>query len=481
MSGKNVNDLKSGVKRSGRSNQFHGERDRLEATRPGYVSETHSPAPAGSGYAVQSTPSGATVARFPTSSVLPSAHDAVVEILCCTICEADRRFTGGSKVVDGRPAAVVLGHEAVGVVTRAGAEAGVSVGDVVAIMPHIVRCDHADHAACSAGDIFRLATSHAGMGVDGTMASGVVWPGPCLMPIRPCVVEEAKRLAPQFGLHWSAPLAEIEHLACVLTAHEHGRRTDALLGGGTFRDLHAGTLRRIVILGAGWMGYLNWLVLKKSFPDAEILIRDVDEQRVMLFRELAGESDHATPAVVHPEDASFDASADLVIVTTSARAANAEAFRWVKPNGHLMLFSGIHEGAVNPLFDPAGFTSLEPLHRHGGAARIHRTASRDVHDMVVASGSSGYSNRCFAEAAEVVTRFFPGIARGMTGVVLGVMGDRLQPLRPLAPAFATAGMPVMPALIATDWRGRNQHLKIAFHPTVSEEIAAAYARNEVRT
>lgn len=434
------------------------------------------PCPAGDGYAVQATPCGCTVARMPVGRVEPGPGDAVVRVICCTICEADRRFTGGSKVVDGRPPALVLGHEAVGEVVRSGASSGVRVGDIVAVMPHIVRDSEHDRPAFKVGEIFKCRTHHAGMGVDGTMGQFVVWPGECLRAFSPETIEEARQRAAELDVHWSVPLAETEHLACVFTALDHAERSDRHLGGTTFAEFAtAGSNPVIAIVGAGWMGYLNYLVLHRRFPNARIVIREPDERRQRAFRDLCAAVGGEAPALIHPEQTDFDSAVGLTVVATSARAAVTESFRWMRPGGHVMLFSGIHDGGVNPLFDPAGLANLERIHRDGKSAVLYRTDAADPADTVVASGSSGYANRCFDQAVTQAMSYYDDIGAGITGVVMGIFADELVGLRTGSPGFKTRdGGPVMPALISTDWPGRLDHFKVALHPVVTDDVRAAY-------
>lgn len=76
-------------------------------------------------------------------------------------------------------------------------------------------------------------------------------------------------MAKELGLHWSAPLAELEHLACVqqgfqsiMEAEEAERGENSLaeklvLDGGN-----------ILIAGAGWLAYLWLIYLSQRFPTA---------------------------------------------------------------------------------------------------------------------------------------------------------------------------------------------------------------------
>jgi hypothetical protein len=236
---------------------------------------------------------------------------------------------------------------------------------------------------------------------------------------------------------------------------------------------------RVLLVGAGWMGWLYYLHLTVLFPKALIAIKDPDEARVNMFLELARSVLGQSPEVVYGSERSGAHAFDVGIMATAARAAALDMFRFLKPNGHVVFFSGIHNGAVDLVFDPAKLSDLERVHRDGISVPVFRTPIADERDMVTASGTSGYTVRAFERATRKIGDYAMGIAAGITGVVLGMDSSELVSVRPGAMALSNQdGTPILKTLFEPVWPGRQSHLKVGIHPNPSAEILATYARHD---
>ncbi|MFO0450449.1 MAG: alcohol dehydrogenase catalytic domain-containing protein [Pseudomonadota bacterium] len=407
--------------------------------------------------------------------VRPADGNVLVEIYAATICEADRRFVTGSKRVESNSRCTTLGHEAVGRVVAKGRNVQLRVGQMVAIMPHQVGEDERRKKAFQRGEIFKLHTCHAGMGADGTLANHIEWPAEWVRPLSAGVVARAKKASLTHGLHWTAPLAEIEHLACVMTSVDHFVKAEGDWANNRNLEALESGEGKALLVGSGWMGYLNVLHWTERFPNMSWSIKDPDEGRLRDFRELSQKAIGRRPTVVNGLDESAAAEFDVVIMTTAARPAAKDLFHFLKPGAHVVLFSGIHNGSVDLIFDPAKLADLERVHRDGLAALMFRTSEAEKQDMVVASGTSGYTVSAFERAVEQMPDYAVNVAAGITGVVLGMESNELVALGPGVRAVRDPdGAPVLRTLFLPHWPGRESHWKIAVHPSPTMEIKEAY-------
>ncbi len=419
----------------------------------------------GAGAAVQRTPSGVTVTAMPLERLQPGTLEVLVEILTAALCAADVRSLGGGKLVKNAPKAVTLGHEAVGRVVKVGRNSTIPVGATVVIQPHIVPPGQRGSRAYTQGDIFRLQTLHAGMDVDGCLATHVLWPAEHLRVIPQATFAKVESRVRNRRVHPTAVLAEVEHVACVHTAFDLARRAEKRLHGKAYRRLCNGG-GKICIWGGGWMGWLWFILMRQRLPNAEIWLRDPDEGRRAQFRQMASEVFGVAPAILHPNESGSRLKFDWGVLWTSARTALPELFQFARPGGHIILASGIDGGAVDVPLCPADVADCECIHRNGLNYRLYRTAACDSRDTVIVSGTSGYSLHCFDQAIRQLPKFADCMAAGMTGVVSGdLFSSVLSPLRHDVPGFATPdGRPVLPVLLAENWLGRRSHLKIVVHP-----------------
>lgn len=404
--------------------------------------------------------------------------NVVVEIVAATICEADRRFVSGSKRVEGNSPCTTLGHEAVGKIVAVGSKAKhLKVGQLVVIMPHQVPAEERKKLAFVKGEIFKLHTHHCGMHCDGTIANHIEWPAEWVRPIPEKAMRKAIKASLAHGLHWTLPLAEIEHLACVMTSVTQFEVADRVWAkNANVNRLRSGKAR-VLLIGAGWMGFLYMMHLLAKYPKATVAIKDPDEQRLRMFGDLSESVLGHRPEIAYSLDPSAERSFDVVIMATAARAAAMDLFRYLKPGGHVVLFSGIHNGAIELVFDPAKLSDLERVHRDGIHAMVYRTPEADRHDMVVASGTSGYTVRAFEAATRGIGEYAAGIGAGITGVVLGMESKELIALqRGATPLVSADRQPILKKLFEPNWPGRQNHLKIGIHPNPTSEIRSSYEK-----
>lgn len=98
-----------------------------------------------------------------------------------------------------------------------------------------------------------------------------------------------------------------------------------------------------------------------------------------------------------------------------------------------------------------------------------------MRDMVVASGTSGYTVRVFEAATRNIGDYAAGIGAGITGVVLGMESKELIAVRRGAtPLVSSDGQPILKTLFEATWPGRQNHLKIGIHPNPAGEIRSSY-------
>ena len=406
-----------------------------------------------------------------------SSNECIVKIKAVNICEADIRYLTGMKTMS-EVASPTCCHEAVGEVRTTGSKKiDFSPGDLVAIKPHIVsqkvREQYPDLFAD--GEIHRLDTHHLGMDAPaglGLAADYVVLPSENLVKISIPDKGALKMVAKEAGVHYTAPLAEIEHVGCIHTAFEEAVKADPLL----FENLREEG-GKILLQAAGWMSYLWLIFLKREIPNATVHVVEPDLHRFYVYAASAA-SWGCEPEVtsmksyLDKEAGSFD----LVICCTSNHKAPDEAGRWVRVGGHVIFFSGINGGGR--VMDPSKTVDVEGIHRRGGNATAYKDELR-MRPFTI-SGSSGYKDSCFEEAIPWVIENFSAVAAGITGVILGLDSDKLL-ARPSRTDYeseanrqAIASRHVVEPIMMNGI-SRNAHLKIAIHPCAGRDFEDAYS------
>ena len=242
----------------------------------------------------------------------------------------------------------------------------------------------------------------------------------------------------------------------------------------------------VLIAGAGWMGYLWLAYLSKHLPNAKFHVTEPNLDRWQTFKRSA-RMWGCRPQLLSQsvDDDPIRGKMDLAIYANASRGSVRDLLKWVRPNGHISLFSGINGGQDEPVFDGPGFVNLERVHRKGGWKWVHLT-NNPTGAKALASGSSGYSMETFRRAVLDVGMYYYQMACGVSGVVLGFASDHVmvQSNRaatdiPISIPYSSRRGSNWPVLVdifeQLDWHGRASHLKIICHPwdTVAE-FSSAY-------
>lgn len=423
--------------------------------------------------AIHSTQTGGVMLGVGPSPSSPLAKgEVLVRLLSANICQADVRYAAGAKAVLDRPDSVIMGHDAMGTVV-ASQHAQFAAGDHVVFMPHLIPDTEVGTAAFREGNITRMRrTDHAGMGADGFFAQYAVWPGDYLIRVAESVVEKVATVAAETEHHWSQVVAETEHVACAEAAIDKMEEVErSLNSSANLKRLRKGG--KVLIVGAGYMGFVTYGCLKMRYPSIQCDIREPNEHRAILFQRLAAQVCYDSVNVVAPRsDADARGRYDLVIMATSNRAAVGDVFLAVKKaRGHVMLFSGIDNAAVDPVVDPlSGTVNLERVHRIGGSA-VCEVQGED--EAVVVSGTSGYTNAWFCKVVETMPRYAKLVATSITGTIVGLSSDTVLPHSHTGcPKLVRKGS-VAEALLKGDVAEAVLHMKISILPNATMQQVIA--------
>lgn len=257
---------------------------------------------------------------------VPGPGEVLLRLRVVGLCGTDlfKLRTGSA------PVGAVLGHELVGTVIGAGA--GVDRfqhGDRV-VVPHHVPCGECP--LCRRGNETMCASFKENLMSPGGFADHVL------------IRSRATRLA----AHWlpeslgDEVAVFLEPGACVL----RGIQRSGLTEGGS-----------AVVLGSGSMGLLHLLVIRATFPEAEILMIDCEPRRLAMAKTL-GASATAEPGAAAREEAAAlnqGAGADVVFDTVGGSEALQAAITLTRPGGSVVLFAHAPEDApanldLNALF-----------------------------------------------------------------------------------------------------------------------------------
>jgi S-(hydroxymethyl)glutathione dehydrogenase/alcohol dehydrogenase len=199
----------------------------------------------------------------PVTLAAPGPDEVAVKIAAVAICQSDLAFIDGHWDCDG-PA--VFGHEAAGVVTHAGAEAGhLAVGDRVCVT--LARACF-DCANCKGG---RPVDCLGSTDIDGRVIIRTADGSPTLQGLKTGafaehVVVHHSQVA---AIPETVPWASASVLSCaVLTGHGAVTRTAALMAGQT-----------ALVIGAGGVG-LNCVQAASINQAAQIIAVDLSDSRL---------------------------------------------------------------------------------------------------------------------------------------------------------------------------------------------------------
>jgi L-iditol 2-dehydrogenase len=244
---------------------------------------------------------------------LPGPGEVLVRVKATALCTWEQRTYQGIQSIK---TPFVGGHETAGIVAAIGENVRLlSVGDHVALGP--VACDECYY--CRRGLPARCEQFVARFVLDDT------W-GPWGLAEYKLVPARAAFLVPQSLSFEEAALAE--PLSCVVHA---------------VRTLHPELGDDVVVIGAGPMGLLNALVLKRR--GARVIVVELDDARRAKARELGADIvlDPSTGDVVQSvKNLTAGRGADAVIAAVGSAPVDELAFAMVGKAGKVVLFASAH-------------------------------------------------------------------------------------------------------------------------------------------
>jgi L-iditol 2-dehydrogenase len=230
-----------------------------------------------------------------------SENEAMVKVIMAGICGSDLEIYRGKRSV--KPP-LVLGHEAVGVITDIGENvSGFNVGDTVVIEPNIY-CGECYYCRKGRMNICERKIIY-GVTRNGVFAEYVEVPSKFLWRIPENMSYEAAVL--------------VEPLSVVLQAIRH---------------LNILPSDNVLVLGGGSIGAMTALTLE--YMNINVVITEIVSSRVKILKEIG------IRKVVNTQDPSADEviknyfdgdKADYVIDTVGTSGTFAQLFKWVKPSG----------------------------------------------------------------------------------------------------------------------------------------------------
>ncbi|MBI4861065.1 MAG: alcohol dehydrogenase catalytic domain-containing protein [Candidatus Riflebacteria bacterium] len=340
-----------------------------------------------------------TVGRWTLPDVPPAGHYRV-KMLRSEICNSDRRVLAGTKTSALASRKVVLGHEGLGTIEKlppGGGDRALGPGDLVVLLPHLVRGD--DPMLKKGLPNLSPDMKHLGLHVDGVFADTMDFSGSNIFKI-PDSDTVRKRL--QNDRMYHDQMVMVEPLACVqrgyklLAAQEYFRR---------------GMIGSALVLGAGPMGVIHAIHLKKRFPGTAVDLYDIDPKRRNLAR--AVKNLKATVLEQHDPIRRYDL---VVVATSSAEASTRDAVRLVKDNGVVLLFSGVDMRPDDPR-PTVGPVDLETTHRREGSVRLMNHDVDGSPKSIAFLGTSGYVE---ADARSATAELHADLLLGDESVYRGV-------------------------------------------------------------
>ena len=230
-----------------------------------------------------------------------SKNEVMVKVIMAGICGSDLEIYRGKRSV--KPP-LVLGHEAVGVITDIGENvSGFNVGDTVVIEPNIY-CGECYYCRKGRMNICERKIIY-GVTRNGVFAEYVEAPSKFLWRIPENMPYEAAVL--------------VEPLSVVLRAIRH---------------LNILPSDNVLVLGGGPIGAMTALTLE--YMNTNVVITEIVSSRVKILKEIG------IRKVVNTQDPSADEviknyfdgdKADYVIDTVGTGRTFAQLFKWIKPGG----------------------------------------------------------------------------------------------------------------------------------------------------
>ena len=374
----------------------------------------------------------------------------VVRMRAWGVCQADRRAVLGLKETPNVPC-LIPGHEGIGVVVWTDRGHSQLLGQKVVILPHVHPPNH--HLSCEAyakGDWHLCEHSkHMGFGIDGTFAEYFSVPVANVQPILLEIQRKASEATLDFGLHGDVILVLIEPLACVKTAIDALSKSIRKYQRDETKEDSLGSGRRALLIGCGVMSGIWAIELFKLGYEISLYDKNLDRAG-LLDHQLAIARVRSEIWIPKQRKDNFD----LVVVNASNASASLDAYKYVKDNGVVYLFSGINNAEELDILDPNRCLKLEPIHRKGYSYCGTQRDGRNV----ITCGSSGYSREAFNSAIRDVGDYALSFTRLITGIIYDLDGHKVRSLVPSVPDFDNS-KPVLPIVLG-DWKGAARHLKI---------------------
>jgi len=271
--------------------------------------------------------------------------DVLIKVDRCGICGTDIHIFNGHYAADRLP--LIPGHEFAGTVHRLGERvAGLRPGQRV-VADINIGCGHCFF--CRRNEILNCSeVRQVGIHRDGAFADYVAVPGRLVIP----APDDA-------GMD---VLALVEPVACVVRA---ARKADVRFG------------QSVVVLGAGPVGNLH-IQMMRLIGAAPIIAVELSQERAALARQAGADA-----VVTNPDEAEAvvramtgGRGADIVIESVGVPALYAQAFRLIRPGGHVAAF-----GITGPQ-DTIPLGLLDTVLRENSVKGSVAGMGEDMHDAL---------------------------------------------------------------------------------------------------
>jgi len=298
----------------------------------------------------------------------PGVNEVLIGIRATAICTWEQRSYSGQQA---NKFPFIGGHEIAGEIVEIGA--GVSqefaVGDHVTIGSSACGQCH----WCRTGRDRMCAQHYAGQA-----RYGDAWGPGGFAEYKVHPASGTYRIDPEISFE-HASLAE--PLSCALHA---------------VRQIHVGVSDDAVVIGAGVMGLMNVIALKKH--GARVIVSEIDADRLAKARELGADVtiDAGTEdSVARVRELTGGRGAEYVITAIGSGKANDQALAMLSDRGRLVLFASAHP--VTPL-------SLDPNEVHNRETGVVGSLSSEQRDFHVANRLIGLRQ---VDVAPLIERTYP--------------------------------------------------------------------------
>lgn len=293
---------------------------------------------------------------------VPARDEVLVKVDRCGICGTDMHIFNGHYAAESLP--LVPGHEFAGTIAALGEGVGnLAVGQKV-VADINVGCGHCFY--CRRNEVLNCpSVRQIGISMGGAFCEYVAIPARLVIPA-PDDMDPAV-------------LALVEPVACVVRA---ARKSGAGLG------------QSVVILGAGPVGNLH-IQLMKLMGAMPVIVVELSAERGRLARKAGADAVVTDPAKARETVLAMTdgRGADIVIESVGLPALYEEAFRLIRPGGHVAAFGITGPGDTIPL-DLLGMI-LKETSIKGSVAGM----GQDMHDALAILRHGRFDVSAFVSAA----------------------------------------------------------------------------------